>query len=919
MPCRLIPRAIAWSALLSLSLAADHLQAAPNIVTLRNQSGVAITDYPVQIGRPFVEGEIANYPQIGQCSDSTCSSVAWLDAAHFQSDVKCRWSDSSVKHAIISFIVASLPTGNTFFTFRNAASGNNTPISQSDMLAPGYDYDAILQATFTAPITGVTIHTGAAGSGYSLYDLVNVVQSGAILGTVKLNTFSGSVPTGIELGGEGIGYSVGSGLSTTGGTGSGLELDITSVGSTTTSTISARAMIAAQMGTIPDCEAVNWGSVTNTTMCYWLKGPINTTVVVADNSVTASGDFGADVNKSLRPSFIVAFWPTLSATNTRFVVDNANTQALQEQDYSVSLSIGDSSPSVVYTNSGVTDYPCTRWTKKNYWHGIVAPSSLVDIDSNLSYLISTYALPNFDTTKAPSESALSTMYGHWTSSLDGIYEQGYFAYKAMGTAGGRPELGDYPTWAVLWFYTGDHRMAEMTNGMADLAGAWAMYFRESKAAKAHFGQPVNSQDRPTLFININGQELGVYTTAAADKITPLLTITSGGWANSATHLYEMNYPSYLLTGDYFYFESMWFWNSWASFYSNPGSTSWIGRGPSGSDGAIHTLEPRGDAWVLARRVEFAWIMPDEYSAVKTYWSSLITDALACMEGERQVSGTPLDENAVKVWANNSFNGTWTAANSIFEGLGVPTLHFWEFNSGECQSPCNPSVSSAGTSPWMELHVAYALTRAAELGWPAQAMQNWVGVQLNGMVDNSSAISPYIIGNYRIPTASKTPVTWYDTWSAAAAGLDSTNLETGFYEWAYYPDYGYLYIAQSGLAGLTAQDGGRAWAWLMSLLSSSQVTPSDQLAYNNDPKWALLPRPLISRGTFRHEPIRFQPGGRDKGQAEPHCPNRSLTAADVQDLINKALAQRACTSTSATPCTIIDVQAAINSITDYRCR
>ena len=77
----------------------------------------------------------------------------------------------------------------------------------------------------------VVIHSGNAGSGYAVNDVLTVVQGAASGGTIKVTTVDGSgALTGIALLTSGTGYSVASGLTTTGGTGSGAEVDISSIG-----------------------------------------------------------------------------------------------------------------------------------------------------------------------------------------------------------------------------------------------------------------------------------------------------------------------------------------------------------------------------------------------------------------------------------------------------------------------------------------------------------------------------------------------------------------------------------------------------------------------------------------------------------------------------------------------------------------
>ncbi len=109
-----------------------------NTVVLTNKSGTPITDYPLQFGRAFVEGEIENYAEV----------VVNGTPALTQCDVKNRWDDDSVKFAVIALIVPSIPaSGNVVLTFQDQADGNNTPITVADLLAQFPDFDATIQLT----------------------------------------------------------------------------------------------------------------------------------------------------------------------------------------------------------------------------------------------------------------------------------------------------------------------------------------------------------------------------------------------------------------------------------------------------------------------------------------------------------------------------------------------------------------------------------------------------------------------------------------------------------------------------------------------------------------------------------------------------------------------------------------------------
>lgn len=81
----------------------------------------------------------------------------------------------------------------------------------------------------------------AAGTGYSVNDIVTVVQPGASAGLVQITATASGVPTAVQVvgGSQGTGYSVAVNLTTTGGTGTGLELNITAIGETPLQSVAA--------------------------------------------------------------------------------------------------------------------------------------------------------------------------------------------------------------------------------------------------------------------------------------------------------------------------------------------------------------------------------------------------------------------------------------------------------------------------------------------------------------------------------------------------------------------------------------------------------------------------------------------------------------------------------------------------------
>jgi hypothetical protein len=131
-----------------------------NGVRLRNWSGTPIERRPVTISRIFRQGEIRTFPQ------------ARIDgsAVATQADVKSRWPDGSVQHAILSFEVSIATTQwlNVDFiqqvTCTCGATGGGPSIS--DLLAGAYSFDPVMKIT-------------AAGQTYAV-SARELIQKGAV-------------------------------------------------------------------------------------------------------------------------------------------------------------------------------------------------------------------------------------------------------------------------------------------------------------------------------------------------------------------------------------------------------------------------------------------------------------------------------------------------------------------------------------------------------------------------------------------------------------------------------------------------------------------------------------------------------------------------------------------------------------------
>ena len=111
-------------------------------ITVSDASGSGQTNRAISVSRAFVQGEIADFAQASVAGTSVLT----------QCDVKNRWPDGSLKFAIVSFVIPSIPAnGSVVVAFSNQASGNNTGfLAQSDLLGGTYNFDGKIQLTGAA-------------------------------------------------------------------------------------------------------------------------------------------------------------------------------------------------------------------------------------------------------------------------------------------------------------------------------------------------------------------------------------------------------------------------------------------------------------------------------------------------------------------------------------------------------------------------------------------------------------------------------------------------------------------------------------------------------------------------------------------------------------------------------------------------
>lgn len=713
-------------------------QAAANTVVIADLSGIGQINRPVSLGRPFHQGDIAQFVQ------ATIDGTPVLT----QTDVKNRWPDGSLKFAIVSFVVPSIPaSGSVTITFSNQATGNNSGyLTRSEMLASAFNFD------------------------------------GAI--------------------------------------------DITAAG---TQTVRARDML----------EAGHFR--------YWLQGPVVTAVLLEDRSAARTYDKDTgDGSKALHPIFEAWFYPQGNRVELGYAVENiwastASGSSMRDQTYSMALRSGQSSPSMEFTHSSFTHIGRTRWHRK-FWLG--ADPGPVRIDHNIKYLVTTKAIPNYDTGIKVAESLVADTYRAWTSAdktIDGSATAVGNYNKSLGAGGAAAWIGLMNTWDTLYLLTMDSRMHEVSLGNADLAGRIPWYFREADSSAgsgdyfdapnsgsvATFGRPISVNSRKTVTLSdlqMNPANCG--SAYASDKINTG-TISSDGWdfyALGRHHMPDVAYVPYLLSGRYYYLEQLQLQAAYiVGWKSGCYSQSYERQGEAGY---ISDSEVRGDAWSYRTLTYAAFLSPDG-SPEKAYFDDKLGNNIAKDEGKRGV--TLSIPGKLAHW-------TWGRDNQMYP-TGPSPLGLWDHgSSGLVSSPVvSDGTVSRATSPWMEHFVVAALGMSRDMGYPTDNLLKFLAKHLYGQVLNP-ATTPYLIEGYRFAST----LTATDDWIRDWADVDGYHSLPSGWQLGQNVDHGYGYIALGASSFLypytvDGHTGVDAWTFL------KNNKPEQERFATESPKWAILPR------------------------------------------------------------------------------
>jgi len=334
---------------------------------------------------------------------------------------------------------------------------------------------------------------------------------------------------------------------------------------------------------------------------YWLKGSVCTEVLVSQQ-----------LNNSLNASWEARFYPgTNFGIRVSNTIENVSLKYRGNIVYDVSISTGNSLPKQRFSKIQFVHTHNTRW-RKIFWIGNEPPE--VEVHYDINYLVSTGMIMNYDTQLKIAESEISAEYNNWLNADTDIGGNGFIT-KYFPATGGRREIGILPKWTAMYLLSMDNRIKEIMLGNAHMAGHCPVHYREDEPGTNFFGHPVSIDDRPN--IDIASQE---------NLPAPIGDIDNNGWTIDRAHQGSFAYVPYLVTGEYWYLQEIYFWASYDLAYDNygrdgHGNPQNFSAGHDGSYGTIYD-QTRGFAWAI-RNIADAAVIALDTDIEKDYFTSKV--------------------------------------------------------------------------------------------------------------------------------------------------------------------------------------------------------------------------------------------------------------------------------------------------------
>lgn len=512
----------------------------------------------------------------------------------------------------------------------------------------------------------------------------------------------------------------------------------------------------------------------------WLDGPVVTELHVTGPVVGASGEHPA-----LRVVFDVRFY---GAESARVSVAIENTWDDTPGNLTYDVSITDDEASVMFEASSLEHYHHARWRHVAAW-GKPAPS--VDVAHDLDYLIEVGAVPRYDTSRTVPQSSIDSLVASWEASNRGPMGNGIVT-EYFPTTGGRGDIGPLPQWAAIALMTFDPGAMSVMHGVGALSGSFSVHYRARDTGRA-----LSIDDHPTVTLIDSAAQYS----DPQDKLPPCSDCESP-YTVDAAHQPSLAFVPYLLTGDSYYLDELYFWTSF-----NFISQNWDYRGKE--QGWLHSQQVRAQAWTLRTLAHTAWIAPDD------------DPERAMLEEKLQNNFAWYEGNAV---GSNPF-GWWGKQSNWGSDGGRPD----EYMAADVRYY---------TSPWQSDFLVWAFDYASGLGYTAAApTRAWMAGFTVGRFTEGPDYDPNDGAPYHIAVSADTGedyATWSELWNKSFAGRQDptpTELPSANCSMCYPIN---ARVALTGAIHANVPNAQQAWDFV-----TAAIEPYDEV-FSEDPTWAIVP-------------------------------------------------------------------------------
>jgi hypothetical protein len=466
-----------------------------------------------------------------------------------------------------------------------------------------------------------------------------------------------------------------------------------------------------------------------------------------------------------------------------------------DQAYAATVTVGGAT---VFLSS-LTHHSHTRWMAEGWIGGDPAVTALHDV----AYLRSTKLVPNYGWT-APSTATLNALTQSYTPMSNGNIS------PAMTDTGQQPHIGILPQWDAFYAASGDARALRSMLANSSHLNSYAIVWRSKTS---------NKVIKPSDFGNwtFDGPGQGGGNPGGAGLLV---------WDHA--HHPGSGYLPYLLTGDYWHYETMLFQASVCYLFS----TSLNGL----STNRLILGQTRGRGWSLRTLSQACGIAPSVDNVPSTS-DGLLAEYQALLTTNINDLNTQIARPSI-----NTLGYLYESSVTLYtidggNGFIAP----WQQNFG---------IQSLGFGS--DLEPLTTMTNYI-------TVRNWMYKGIVGLLGDSTGYYFNRATSYTIKTstgASTDPTTWFDTWAQVLAGTQT-----------FYSGYTYAYTLGGTSGGNPASPSGY-WGNLLPAIAYAvdHEAPGADLSYtrivsatnwpglrdagfDNYPNWGVKPRVPAWRRTM----------------------------------------------------------------------